>query len=91
MREQIEDIVARKLFELMPDRFGRRGLPHRSLNGEQLTDQIIDLIYGDIEKMENPYFIYSQIIDTSEGLRRDGFEECRQKILSLLRPRQPQS
>jgi hypothetical protein len=51
------------------------------------TDQIIDLIYGKIEKVENPYGWACKMMKRDiDGAHGRGFEDCRQKILSLLRP-----
>ena len=51
---------------------------------EHDADQIIDLIYSEIEKVENPYH------PPNYGIW-NGFEDCRQKILSLLRPAEKMS
>ena len=47
------------------------------------TDRIIALIYSEIEKVDNPY---PPVYDPEFYDVKAGFENCRYKILSLLRP-----
>jgi len=49
-----------------------------SLEEKTLVDNTLTLIYEEIEKVENPYGFYKA------AFHNDGFEVCRQKILSLL-------
>ena len=49
----------------------------------ELTDQILSLICEEIEKVENPYIRLEKTIGKRFTF---AFEDCRQKILSLLRP-----
>ena len=48
----------------------------------EATDEVIALICEEIKKVENPYYL----VDHKEyhAHKRIAFEECRQKILSLL-------
>ena len=52
---------------------------------EQFTAKILTLLKEEIEKVENPYTRHRAYPgNISESLFRDGFEDCRQKILNLL-------
>jgi len=92
MREQIDELIRKRpRKEDCPYSPYEQGGKHYSpfvrnpLCGECLKDQILSLISGEIEKVENPYPENRFLQDTGFNPRRIGFEHCRQRILTLLR------
>ena len=62
----------------IPDNFPQKSLAYRQ------AKEIIELIYSEIEKVENPYKSNTY----SYGTESRTWDKCCQKILSLLRPKE---
>ena len=48
-REKVEEVIAKKFAELMPDRFLLAGQAVHSLNGKQLADQLKEILIGSMK------------------------------------------
>ena len=73
MREKIKAIIA----ECEDEYYAQE-----TASPEQITGQILNEIYCEIEKVENLSSIHSH---SQEYWKHQGFEECRQKILNLFK------
>ena len=63
----------------------RQGCTNHSYYAEKITDQILSYQRKEIEKVENPSKGKEHDYEGGHAWFYDGFENCRHKILSLLK------